>query len=640
MSFSGQGNSGDFKELVRSRTDLVHLIGETVTLHSKGRDFKGLCPFHDDHNPSFTVNPDRQTYRCWSCGKAGDCFSFVMESDQIPFREALEYLAKRASLEIPAVLQRGPAEPKETPHLYDVLDWAATEFHNCLLTTAVAERARNYLKSRGFNQASISKFRLGFHPDSWDWLIQRAKGRFDVDLLVRASLAKPREGSTGYYDQFVDRVMFPIHDIRGRAVAFGGRILPDSARNQDAKYLNSTETPVFSKSRICYALDVARDAIKKTGTVMVMEGYADCVKAHQGGIHNAVATLGTALTESHVAILKRLAQKVVLIFDGDRAGMDAAEKAIPRFLSQEVDLRILTIPDDQDPDEYVDQHGGDALLQLAESAPEAFEYQLRLLTSRYGSTTVDGRQRILDGVLQLLTISPGVAGTIKEDLLLGRLPQRLGIHESDIRRRLKQLRSEQTPGNRTARRPDRKVDADGPNDDSEQLRRKQLVDSLQRSASDVEKLECELLQLLFTHPGLIHGVRQQIGLDDFRHQILREILSIWFDIVEDGGQPDFDRMMSRIECVHQKRLVVWIEEHSPYRPTKKTSGAFSTAGTESADTALRRVVDLLQWQQHRDRQQAAKSPLIESPSETAKLTAESREALKQAARFHRERTAK
>ena len=304
MSGISSASSDSFKELVRNRTDIVRLIDETVGLQPNGRVFKGLCPFHDDHNPSFTVNPERQTYICWSCRESGDCFSFVMKHDSIGFAEALEFLAKRAGLEMPKAYQRGGGENKDKPHLYDVLEWAENEFHQCLLTTAIAERARNYLSSRGFNQTSIAKFKLGFHPESWDWLIQRAKGRFDPELLVRASLARQRDGGNGFYDQFVDRVMFPIHDERGRTVAFGGRILPDSKSKPDAKYLNSSETPIFSKSRICYALDIARPAIKKTDMALVMEGYADCVKAHQGGIQNAVATLGTALTESHVTTFK------------------------------------------------------------------------------------------------------------------------------------------------------------------------------------------------------------------------------------------------------------------------------------------------------------------------------------------------
>ncbi|WP_010581774.1 DNA primase [Schlesneria paludicola] len=643
MSANVGASPDEFKELVRARTDIVQLIGETVALFNKGRDFKGLCPFHDDHNPSFTVNPERQTYMCWSCRKGGDCFSFVMENDRINFRETLELLAKRAGLELPASYARGPAEPKEKPHLYDALEWAEKEFHHCLLTTAIAERARNYLHQRGFNSASIAKFKLGYHPDSWDWLLQRAKGRFDPELLVRASLAKERDsasgyGGSGFYDQFVDRVMFPIHDERGRTVAFGGRILPDSKAKSDAKYLNSSETPVFSKSRVCYALDVARDAIKKTGIVMVMEGYADCVKAHQGGILNAVATLGTALTETHVTVLKRLASRVILIFDGDRAGVEAAEKAIPRFLSQDVDLRILTVPDELDPDEFIDQRGGDALLRLAEDAPDAIEYQLRLLLNRHGKTTLNGRQQVLEGMLNLLTLSPGIVNSLKEDLLVGRLPQRLGISEVDVRKRLKQIRSGQPAT--TSRATDRKIAASSPGGDPTQIRRAQLVDSLQRNLKKDEMLECEFLHILFTHPDLIHAARQEIGLDDVRHEALREILSIWFDMHEEAVEPSYDRMLARIECPELKRLVVWIEDQSPRRTDPKSSAGSSAVGTESAEAGLQRVIEGMKWRRSHDAHEASKSLLVERPSETANLTAESRAVLEQALRFHRKRTAK
>ena len=638
MTVVAGGSSDEFKELVRSRTDIVRLISETVALHPNGRVFKGLCPFHDDHNPSFTVNPERQTYKCWSCQEGGDCFSFVMKHDALNFRETLEMLASRAGLELPTTLRRGPGDSPDKPHLYDVLAWAENEFHQCLLSTAIAERARNYLHSRGFSNAMISKFKLGFHPESWEWLLQRAKGRFDAELLVKASLAKERDGRAGYYDQFIDRVMFPIHDERGRTVAFGGRILPDSTCKPDAKYLNSSETPVFSKSRICYALDVARDAIKKTGTVLVMEGYADCVKAHQGGILNAVATLGTALTESHVTVLKRLAQKVVLVFDGDQAGIDAAEKAIPRFLAQEVDLRILTVPDGLDPDEYIDQCGGDALLELADAAPEAFEYQLRLMLTRFGTSTVDARQRVLDGMLNLLTLSPGIVGTIKEDLLLGKLPQRLGLTELEVRRRLKQLRGQQAT--QPSRASERKISANGSSDDEEQRRRKQVIDSLQRTANGDDLLECELLQILFTHPHLTHHVRREIGTNDLRQESLQEILSLWFDLLEEGVEPSFERLLSRTECLQWKRLLVWIEEQARHRNITKSVTDARTMGTETAEEALRRVIDRIRWRRNIDANQASKSLLIERPSETAKLTTETRHLLEQAARFHRERTAK
>lgn len=632
MSVVPGPSSEDFKEQVRLSTDIVRLIDETTKLIPNGRTFKGLCPFHDDHNPSFTVSPERQYYRCWSCGKSGDCFSFVMDSDTVSFPEALEYLARRAGLEMPAKLRRGPGESSEKQTLCELLEWAENEFHHCLLSHAVAERARKYLSSRGFNQKSIQQFKLGYHPDSWEWLLQRAKGRFQPEMLVRASLANKRDSGEGFVDRFVDRVMFPIHNERGQTVAFGGRILPDSTGNTDAKYLNSSETPVFSKSRICYALNIARKAIKDTGTALVMEGYADCVKAHQGGIHNAVATLGTALTDTHVTILKRLARKVVLVFDGDDPGRKAAEKAIPRFLSQDVDMRILTLPDELDPDEFVNERGGDALLKLADEAPEALEYQLALLTARYGTQTVDGRQQVLDGMLNLLKIAPGLEGSLKETIILGRLPHRLGLPEIEIRRRLEQLRKA-TPA------VVRKVVAGNSSDDAEQQRRRRLVDSLQQNSGNDEKLDCELLQLIFTHPELTHAVRREIGPDDLCHEALREILSIWFDL-QDEGDPTFGRLLSRVDCVEQKRLIVWIEESSPTSGAHKNLKSALGAGTETAEQALKRVIERLKWRRTCANHQASKSLLLERPSETAKLTEESRALLEQAARFHRERTAK
>ena len=432
--------------------------------------------------------------------------------------------------------------------------------------------------------------------------------------------------------------MFPIHDERGRTVAFGGRILPDSTCKPDAKYLNSSETFVFSKSRICYALDIAREAIKRTGTVLVMEGYADCVKAHQGGILNAVATLGTALTESHVTILKRLARKVVLVFDGDPAGILAAEKAIPRFLAQDVDLRILTVPEGLDPDEFIDSRGGDALLKLAEEAPEALEYHLRLLMNRFGTSTLDSRQRVLDGMLNLLTLSPGIVGTVKEDFILGLLPQRLGLKEVEVRGRLKQLRGQQPTS--AVRASERKVGAGDPVDDENQRQRKQIVNSLQRSANRDDQVECELLQILFTSPEKSDVVRQSIGSDDFRHQALQEVFATWFDLMEGGVDPTFEKLLSRMECVELKRLVVWVEEQARHRKTTQSMLDARTMGTETADEALHRVIDYFRRRRKVDANQASKSLLIERPSETAKPTAETRHLLEQTMRFHRERNAK
>jgi DNA primase len=358
------GLPSDIKELVRSRTDLIALVGESVALHSQrgGRMFKALCPFHDDHNPSMEVNPERQTYRCWVCNKGGDCFSWVMEYEGVGFREALVSLANRAGVEIPKYQGHRDEGPtvNDKSSLYEVMAWAETEFHRFLLNAAQAERAREYLRSRHFSKATIEEYRLGYHPDSWEWIQERARNKFSQEQLLAARLIQERDKGNGYYDLFLDRVLFPIQDERGRCVAFGGRQLPDSKYNSGGKYFNSPEGILFHKSKLIFGLNKARDAIRKTGTAVVMEGYVDCIKAHQAGVLNAVATLGTALTEQHVAFLKRLAERVVLVYDGDDAGQKAAVKAVEKFLAQDVDLRVLTLPENLDPDEFLDAHGTDA----------------------------------------------------------------------------------------------------------------------------------------------------------------------------------------------------------------------------------------------------------------------------------------
>lgn len=634
-------SSAEFKELVRSRTDIVQLIGESVSLQPQqgGRVFKGLCPFHDDHNPSFQVNPERQSYKCWVCNEGGDCFSFVMKHDNLGFPETLEFLARRAHLEMPAKLRRGPAESSHKPQLYDVLTWAQEEFHNCLLASAAGERARKYLHERGFTQATISRCKFGYSPDDWEWLIRRAKGRFDVELLFDARLVSKRTEGGGCFDFFRDRVLFPIHDERSRVVAFGGRILPDNKYENAQKYLNSVDSVIFHKSRLCFGLAWAREAIKKSKTVLVTEGYTDCLKVQQAGLMNAVATLGTALTDSHVTLLKRLASKVVLVYDGDKAGKDAAERSLSKFLAQDVDLRILTLPGDLDPDEFVTAHGAKALEKLIDSAPEVAEYELRVLIGRHGTETIDARMRILDGMLQLLIMSPGIVGTVKEDMLIGRLPQRLGLSESDVRRRLKEMRGEHQ--NRLIRTTERRVSATEPTGESPQHRWRPAILSLQQTQSKDDLLECELLQLLFTSPDIVDAVRREIGTDDFKNEVLQELLTVCFDLSDDGQLPSFDKVLTRLECPDLKGLIVWIDEQAREREIAiRLAQDAAREGDDSFNGLLRQVLDGLKWRRTQDSHRAAQGRLIERPRESASLTQETLDLLKQASQFHQRRSSR
>jgi DNA primase len=624
-------SAGDVKELVRARTDIVALIGESLTLQPErgGRLFKGLCPFHDDHNPSFQVNPERQTYKCWSCTEGGDCFSFVMKYENIGFREALVMLARRAGVELPTFQRNFEGEKVEKTPLYDVLGWAANELHHCLQHSVQGDRARDYLRSRNFRADTIEKFRLGYHPDDGHWLEQRNRGQYSTESLLKADLLTVSEYGAGHFARFMDRVMFPIQDERGRYVAFGGRVLPDSRHAEKAKYLNSADTLVFQKNRLIFAMSHARDAIRKTDRAVVMEGYADCIKAHQAGVVNAVATLGTALTESHVSLLKRTTRRVVLVYDGDTAGQNAARKAIEKFLAQDLDLRILTLPDGLDPDEFLDANGVAAFEALIEQAPEAWEYQLRHCQTAYGTTSIDARLRTLDEMLTLLTVVPGLAGTVRENVLVARLAQRVAVSETDARRRLRELQQGR------ASVPSRKLPAGDAQTTDAVATRRQAVLSVQRSGRKDDLLETELFQILFTAPHTIETVRREIGTDDLRNEPLRELLATAFDLWDHGETPDLNKLLSAVDCPQLKSLAVWMDEQARDR---NVAGLLSQEA-EHGPELLREVLAQLQWRREQDGQEQRKGRLVSRPEAAGGLDAEMRDLLQQASSFHRQRAA-
>ena len=545
--------NSDFRELVRAQTDIVRLIGDFVALSPRrgGREFVGLCPFHEDHNPSFTVNPERQTYRCWACGEAGDCFSFVMKQDRLTFPECLEMLAQKAGLPLPEHYRKGSSQQQDNKNrAYEIVAWAEKLFHETLLTSPQAGLARKYLSERHLSAETINAFHLGYHPYDWQWLIERARGKYSLNELAAVKLIHQREDGS-YCDHFVDRVLFPIRDNRGRCVAFGGRVIPGSGHEKGAKYLNTAEYPLFSKSRLVYGLDQARDAISKSGTTLVMEGYMDCIMAHQCGVRNVVATLGTALTEHHVSLLKRFGRQVVLVYDGDQAGRDASDRSLGKFLSQEVDLRILTLPGDLDPADYLSDHGPDAFETLVRQAAEAWDYKLSSLIQRHGLQSIDAADQVLKEMLSTLCQVPvsdsgELAGAwqIRESVILGRLSQRLGIPESMIRRQLQQLRSNRRPT------PTR-----------------QETDPANRNFVPPQKfsapaIEMDVLSLWLFCPAEMSQTRDEIGLEQITNPDLKQLLGLCLNRSDAGELPSYDNLLGTIDDPNLKRVLVEIEAYS------------------------------------------------------------------------------
>ncbi|HZZ80182.1 MAG TPA: DNA primase, partial [Gemmataceae bacterium] len=303
------------RERVRDANDIVDIVGERLALRPAGAIHKALCPFHADKNPSLTVDPRRQRYKCWACGEGGDVFSFVQKFDKVTYPEALELLARRGGISLEKV--RKKSQGPSRAGMLDVMKWAGDQFHQCLLDTEQAEAARCYLGERKLTGETVRKYTLGYAPAGGEWLVrQAASAGIPADMLEQVGLiARRNDERRGYYDRFRDRVIFPIRDITGRIVGFGGRILPSSpvsAERAPPKYYNSAETAIFSKSENLYGIDAAKQAAAKVGYLAIVEGYTDVLMAHQHGIAQVVATMGTALNERHIKRLKNVAQRVVL----------------------------------------------------------------------------------------------------------------------------------------------------------------------------------------------------------------------------------------------------------------------------------------------------------------------------------------
>jgi len=392
----------EIKEEIRERVDIVDLVSRYVALRQAGRNFKGLCPFHQERTPSFNVNRELKLWKCFGCGAGGDVFSFIMAVENLPFPEAGRRLAEMAGLEWESTpVQRQQASERDRIHQANTL--ALQWFRSNLSSLPAAEVARAHLARRGIGPEAIDQFRLGYAPDSWDALSGHlARNGIGPHLAAAAGLVRERE-SGGVYDIFRHRLMFPITDVAGKPIGFGGRAL--SAEEQ-AKYLNTPETTVFHKGRTFYGLDLARRHIAETGMAIVVEGYTDVIGLAQAGLENVVAGLGTALTEQHVRVLGRYAQEIVLCYDADAAGMQAALRSIPLFESCPAEVTVLVLPAGRDPDEAVREVGPEGFRELLGERIGLVQYRLQMIFRQQGAAGPEGIARAAReaaGVLQDVT---------------------------------------------------------------------------------------------------------------------------------------------------------------------------------------------------------------------------------------------
>ena len=535
----------DVKERVREAVDIVDLVGSYISLRRNGRNFVGLCPWHDDSRPSLQINPERQTFRCWVCNIGGDAFSFLMRMDRLEFREALEQLADRAGIELPR--SRGPGGDVKKP-LYETAAWAAERFADCLRQSPVAESARRYLRDRGLTDETIAAHQVGFVPSEWDWLLRQAQAAgISTSHLEQAGLAVARQDRSGHYDRFRGRVMFPIRDPQGRCVAFGGRVLPD-APPDSAKYINSPETPIFSKQSMLYGLDIARDAISTSRRAVVVEGYTDCLAARQAGIGDVVAVLGTALGQRHARLLRRYADRIVVVLDGDDAGRRRADEVLEVLLAEPIDVRIARLPTGVDPCDHCLTAGAAAFEQIIEAAIDPLDYRMReTLDSLPQDASDEAALNAVEGVLRVMAAVsprsplPPSQRPLRQDQILGRLARRFGLSREPLQTRLSELaRSRQSSGA------------------GESLDQQDLPAGL--DASSLPPWDRELLEALIAAPEMISPLLAQLAPDELGTAATTAILAAAGRLQASGRPPILGSLLLELPDSRLQGLLVQIDE--------------------------------------------------------------------------------
>lgn len=412
---SGGARTGDdWVERVRSASDIVEIVGQTVPLRRVGRNWMGLCPFHQEKSPSFSVNAERQFYHCFSCKAGGDVFKFVQESEKVGFLEAVELLSRRAGIPVP---ERRAGERGKRAPLLEALDAATAAYEAWLGDPNVGAVARAYLERRGIGREMQREFRLGYAPAGWENLVPRLRPRFPEEVLLEARLAGRREGGRSLFDWFRNRLMVPLLAPGGMVLGFGARTMGD----EQPKYLNSPESAVYHKGQFLFGLDQARKHVKSDGEIVVVEGYFDAIALHQSGIRNTVATSGTALTADHARQLRRLAGGVALTYDGDAAGQEAMLRSLGVLLAEGLDVAVVDLPAGDDPDTLVRREGEAGWCRVRDSAYDVVEFVQRHVLRRGGGG--DPRERALQAVVRLVG---GVNDDIRREVLLQRADTVLG----------------------------------------------------------------------------------------------------------------------------------------------------------------------------------------------------------------------
>ena len=522
---------------ILNTSDIIDIISQSVILKKSGSNFFGLCPFHSEKTPSFSVNANKQIYYCFGCGAGGDVLNFLKRYHGITFPEAVKIVARQYNITIETG-KIDPSKRRET-HLKESLFRLNKNimafFNGVLKKSHQGKKACDYLKLRKISEDIIEQFHLGFSPDRWDSVVGELKElKISKNTAVQSGLILVREQSSGYYDRFRNRIMFPIFDINMQVAGFGGRVMDDAM----PKYMNSPETPVYNKSRILYGLHASKQFCRQEGFVYIVEGYFDFLSLFQQGIKNTVASLGTALTHDHVRILKGYASKMILVFDSDTAGINAAKRSIKIFMREGVDIRILVLPEDSDPDSYVMEHGPEAFNQLALKAKTVMQFLLQVSIDTHGMS-VEGKVEILNDMKPYLT---GIQDSVLRSLYVKELAEKLNIDEKAVLEKVREqyLHSQVS-------RPESYLTGDKKEDD--------------RLASD--RREEQVISLILNYPEIINDVKKTGVLEYFYSEKLKLIGKKVISIRPDK-KAFITNVMAKMENSEDQELIASLSMESTF----------------------------------------------------------------------------
>lgn len=528
---------------VQQANDIVDVVGEYVRLTRKGREMVGLCPFHDDHRPSLNVSNVKQIFKCWACGAGGDVIKFVQMRENLTFPQAIERLAQRAGIKLTPrkPTDRANDTPNINPNELAKLNvWATEHFHTNLLDKQKGRQTRSYLTERKIALETAKKWQLGLAL-SQNNLLQAAKAKgISEKILAAAGLVVIDRNAGLVSDKFVNRLMFPITDATGRVIGFGGRTL-DQTR---AKYINSPTTPLFDKSNCLYGLAQARRDISSSATAVVVEGYTDCIMAHQFGCSNVVATLGTSFTKGHARILRRYAKKIVLIFDSDAAGLEAANRALEICLAQPIDIKIAAVPQGKDPCDFLLTAGTQPFQELVDQAVDVFQFKWdRLTQSLNTADTFTDNKAAIEQFLQTIAtgLKAGNLPLIETGLVVNRLTGIIGLSKKEINHEL---------GKRIKKGATRSPVANDVTAETQQDQSANLGEGFFAAA------QRELLEVLLNKPGLFEVVRKEISANLFDVPALKQIATILFQTLDEDINAPLRAVLAKVESTGISNLIM------------------------------------------------------------------------------------